>query len=120
MLEITTVPTALTDKFGRLVVIDESSEITTSMIGYKMFDGIEYSSEGIITIEEVLVNANPVAFGSNVNVTEDTELEITLVSTDLEGDEIITFITEMPQHGQLFHSIRTSECFPLDPEQFPQ
>ena len=80
---------------------ENSNEAVT--IGYKAWDGTDYSNEAQIELTVRAINGLPRVAPMNYTMLEDTELHnITLHATDIDSSFVSIFITELPAHGTLY------------------
>ena len=87
----------------RLVWTPEENSNEPAVIGFKAWDGIEYSSEATIKITILPVDGVPVAGEARYAVNEDTDLSsITLHAVDVDSDFVSILITQVPEHGTLY------------------
>jgi VCBS repeat-containing protein len=68
---------------------------------YKVNDGELYSEPATVTITVAAVNDAPVAADIEAETDEDTAVEITLVASDVDSDELTAEIVDPPLHGEV-------------------
>jgi ELWxxDGT repeat protein len=67
----------------------------------RAFDGHEWSIPVQVTITIFPINDRPLAIGQNLAIPDSSPLPITLIGTDVDGDELTFQIVEAPSHGNL-------------------
>ncbi|MEY4090482.1 MAG: hypothetical protein RJB55_2753, partial [Verrucomicrobiota bacterium] len=65
---------------------------------FRAFDGYLYTT-GTVSLTIEAVNDAPVAYNQTTNVLEDTEVDITLPATDVDGDSLIYDLATPPTNG---------------------
>ena len=92
----------LTGTAPNLVYHPDTHFDETDSFTFSVYDG-ELDSESVatVTIEFVAVNDQPVAHSQNLTTAEDTDLDILLTGSDVEGSAITYHIIEQPAHGML-------------------
>ena len=102
---ITNVDYHCRDTFARYRV-SWSPEVNSNeavSIGYKAWDGTEYSAEATIEVTIQAFDSAPNAIAMNYTVDEDTPLfNVTLRAIDVDSELVSIFITELPKNGKLF------------------
>jgi len=68
---------------------------------YKVNDGTVDSNIATVTVTVTAVNDAPVAEDVSAETNEDTPVEIELVASDVEGDELSAEIVDEPAHGDV-------------------
>ena len=80
------------------------------IIGYKAWDGTDYSAEATIEVIIQALDSAPNAIVVNFTTDEDTALyNITLRAIDVDTTLLSVFVTELPEHGRLFMMANVSE-----------
>ena len=79
-------------------------------IGYRAWDGVDWSAEASIEVMVQAFDSAPIAIATNYSTDEDTALyDITLHAIDVDSDFVSIFITELPAHGKLFQLVHDSD-----------
>ncbi len=102
--EIFSTPVNITDEFGRIVILHNSTVTSgTHSFQYRMFDGFSFSDFAEMVVTVTPLNLHPEAVSKLISGVEDEIMLIDLESADVEGDDILTYISTVPHHGKLFH-----------------
>jgi cellulose biosynthesis protein BcsQ len=68
---------------------------------YSVNDGKQDSKAAVVSITVKTINDAPVANNENFTTQEDTQLPITLVATDPDGDLLTYYVVSQPSHGTI-------------------
>ena len=75
-------------------------------IGFKAWDGTNYSAEATIEVTIIPVDGLPTAGSASYAIDEDVEQSIiTLYAADADSDFVSIFITKLPEHGTLYEVV---------------
>jgi hypothetical protein len=73
----------------------------TDSFTYKVNDGTVDSNEATVSITIAALNDAPVAEDIEAETDEETAVEIELLASDVDGDELTAAIVEEPEHGEV-------------------
>ena len=85
---------------------------STTDIEISVTDGIEVAVLPLFNLEVLVVNIAPVLYGQYIQVFENESVSLTFHADDLDGDELMFSITELPDHGILTLEGNTGEYTP--------
>jgi hypothetical protein len=97
-------PLLLIQNFARYRLLwwpEEGSNQATS-IGYKAWDGTDYSAEATIVLSIIEIDDLPALAVTDDATDEDVPTNITLYANDIDSDFVAIFITDLPAHGTLY------------------
>ncbi len=84
-----------------LTYTPNSGFVGTDQFTFDVFDHLNASDTGTVTIQVESVNAPPVAISQSLTTDEDTALPLILTATDAEGDPVVFNIVSGPSKGEL-------------------
>ncbi len=84
-----------------LVYSPEANWSGTDSFTFSVYDGVQDSNIATIEIVVSPVDDAPVAEDQDVMTTQNTPIEITLIASEFDGDEISYIIVDEPVHGEL-------------------
>ena len=102
---ITSIPYHCWEAFARyrLAWWPSENSIEPATIGYRAWDGTEFSDEAFLELVIQPIDGIPSAVADSYVVDEDTERSnITLRATDDDTEFLALFITSLPTHGTLY------------------
>ena len=73
----------------------------TEVITYTVSDGVLFDTTGTLTITVTAVNDAPVAIDDTFILQQGNTEIVTLLATDIDGDELIYTISNQPSHGSV-------------------
>ena len=94
-------------QYSNGVYIPNADYFGNDSLTYIAFDGELYSDTASVFIEVIESNDAPIAEDLNIELDEDTTVEIEFIGSDIEGDELSYIIYEEPIHGNVEGNIYT-------------
>ncbi len=91
----------LTGTAPNLIYTPNLNYIGSDSFTFNVFDGDLESEIATVSLEVNIVNEAPIAENMEVSTGESTPIELTLIATDPDGDELVYIIESLPAGGTL-------------------
>ena len=103
---IISTPTTVSDTLRRVIYISAQDGYGDGHgnFGFKANDGTADSEETTVTVNVAPMVEDREAISQTVSATEDTDVTITLIGADIDGDPLTYKITTLPVNGNLFET----------------